>query len=134
MIDLGKELSEAFVIHQDSDQNQEGTLKIDLRIPATLSYFAGHFPQQAILPAVAIIDISHFFAQHLVGAFLIHRIEKFRVKTPIGSGEDVLLEVTTKQTDKQGNKQAKTLELRVVWLTAKDLKPLSEISFSGFRH
>lgn len=48
-----------------SCSNQENEIISHFKIPLKLKFFEGHFPDQPILPAFAIIDITHELALEL---------------------------------------------------------------------
>lgn len=66
MIDLNKELKDSFSeMTQVFEQSDSYHKIINFKVPPHLSYFIGHFPNNPILPAVGILDLSvyliHFY-------------------------------------------------------------------------
>lgn len=80
MIDLSAELKGSYEITSTAEPF---TFKI---IPTTnWSYFHGHFPGMAILPAVGIVDISRYFIETYIQKEknTLKKIGFFKIKTPV---------------------------------------------------
>lgn len=76
MIQLKAELQiphSVYFKHQHSMPHQH---LFQLQIPASLTYFRGHFPGMPVLPAVAMIDIT----QLLVSEFILSQTQTFLEK------------------------------------------------------
>lgn len=96
VIELSKELKNTYqVIHQDPK-----LLEVQLVPSENWSYFAGHFPSFPVLPAVAIIDISSFFAKILSSkpdekhSTALAQVKNFRIRNPIAPAEKLQVTVT----------------------------------------
>jgi acyl-coenzyme A synthetase/AMP-(fatty) acid ligase len=65
----------------------EGAQHYELRVPAGLSHFSGHFPGLPILPGVVQIDWAiHLGAQHWPGVRSIASIERLKFMAPVPPG------------------------------------------------
>ncbi|MGH8224669.1 MAG: hydroxymyristoyl-ACP dehydratase [Gammaproteobacteria bacterium] len=69
-------------------------VRLDLAVPATLAWFAGHFPDHPILPGVAQIGWAIVFAREYFDfpADPPH-IERIKFQNPIRPGDEVTLEL-----------------------------------------
>ncbi|UYL09612.1 hypothetical protein B9G69_003375 [Bdellovibrio sp. SKB1291214] len=121
MIDLAKELSGTYKIRSKSTDAME----VEIQPSPSWSYFAGHFPQLPILPAVAMIDISQYFIQDLEQSKnLLSNISNFRIKNPVAPGDKVLLKIQKEIKDQAGTLAA---TFNVNWIGEGD-KALAEIN------
>jgi 3-hydroxymyristoyl/3-hydroxydecanoyl-(acyl carrier protein) dehydratase len=122
MIDLAKELSGTYKIRTKSTDAME----VEIQPLPSWSYFAGHFPQMPILPAVAMIDISQYFVQEMEQAKnLLSNISSFRIKNPVVPHDKVLLKIQKEIKD-----QAVTVAAtyNVTWVSGEGDKSLADIS------
>lgn len=60
-----------------------GKLSLRLAVPATSSWFAGHFPVQPLLPGVAQLDWVMAFGAQLAPGMRFHSIENVKFQRPI---------------------------------------------------
>ncbi len=69
-------------------------VRLELEVPATLAWFAGHFPDHPILPGVAQIGWAISFArEHFDFPADPPRIERIKFQNPIHPGDQVTLEL-----------------------------------------
>ncbi|MBC7371718.1 MAG: hypothetical protein H7326_09140, partial [Bdellovibrionaceae bacterium] len=86
MIELERELQGTYKTIQISESQWEA----EMTASATWSYYLGHFPEQAVLPAVAIIDISQFLLSQISpNSEKISKIQDFRIKNPVRPGDKI---------------------------------------------
>lgn len=80
MIDLSAELKGSYEI---ASKAEPFTFKITPT--PNWSYFHGHFPGMAILPAVGLIDISRYFIETYIQKekTILKKVGFFKIKTPI---------------------------------------------------
>jgi len=76
MIQLKAELQVPHSIYFKHQHPMPHQHLFQLQIPASLTYFRGHFPTMPVLPAVAMIDIT----QLLVTEFILHQTQTFLEK------------------------------------------------------
>ncbi|WGS49064.1 AMP-binding protein [Paraburkholderia sp. D15] len=63
------------------------TLHYDLRVPPSLSHFAGHFPGLPILPGVVQVDWAiRLAADHLPGARAVASVDRLKFMAPVAPG------------------------------------------------
>lgn len=79
MINLEKELAGSFIL----EESGQDIWIFRLEPKPEWTYFTGHFPDQAVLPAVAIIDISHFLISKIQHSERIAKVENFRIRNPV---------------------------------------------------
>lgn len=92
MIDLRLELAKNYSTQMISEANSE----ILLQLPQTLSYFAGHFPQFPVLPAVGFIDISTYLLQSIWPEFAnrqIKKVEHLKMKAPVAPNQTIRIQI-----------------------------------------
>jgi len=115
MIDLQKELAETYQVRTRSQQK----LEVELQPAKTWPYFVGHFPQMPVLPAVAIVDISQYFVENLLGTSVsLVRLMNFRIKNPVQPGDKVLVEV---QKESEG-------VFNILWTKPGENKTLADLN------
>jgi 3-hydroxymyristoyl/3-hydroxydecanoyl-(acyl carrier protein) dehydratase len=102
MIDLSKELSGSFF---EREVHPPKIVSAELNLPATLTFLRGHFPQMAVLPAVAIADISWFFLQWRNPELKLSEVRRMKIKRPILPGQRLNIEI----------QEESEFEYRVVW-------------------
>lgn len=117
MIDLAQELADSFQEISCSESARE----VEFKPSAELSYFAGHFPQMAVLPAVGIVDISQFFLGPLLEnpRQRLTTLKHLRIKAPISPGEQFLIRIQKEEAH----------SFNVLWLQ-KDQKPIADLSLT----
>jgi 3-hydroxymyristoyl/3-hydroxydecanoyl-(acyl carrier protein) dehydratase len=64
-------------------QPEVGKLSLRLSVPATLSWFAGHFPTQPILPGVAQLDWVMAYGEELAPGMRFSAIDSVKFQRPI---------------------------------------------------
>lgn len=68
--------------------------EIRWRVPAALPYFAGHFPEMPIMPAVAMIDAAVAFAERATGLrWQLREVTQAKFTRPVGPGDEVHVEL-----------------------------------------
>jgi 3-hydroxymyristoyl/3-hydroxydecanoyl-(acyl carrier protein) dehydratase len=102
MIDLSKELSGSFF---ERDVSPPLVVRAEFNLPAGLTYLRGHFPQMAVLPAVAIADISWFFLQRRNLELKLGEVRRMKIKRPILPGQRLDIEIQLESE----------FEYRVLW-------------------
>lgn len=91
------------------------------KIPRSLHYFDGHFPEMPILPAVGLIDISIFFlTRDLKSSFQLSQIKSAKFIQPIIPDMDV-----------QINYEQKLTIWYVEWILKADQSRLAELVIEG---
>lgn len=97
MIPLNKEILNSFECLK-SDQKDFAQFRFE--VPQNLSYFIGHFPDNPVLPAVAIMDISHFFInqafheQNPLNSY--KEVPQLKIKTSVLPNQICIIEVLKK--------------------------------------
>lgn len=90
MIDLQAELKGSYEV-------KKGDTSFEVRILTSeqWTYFHGHFPNSAVLPAVAILDISHYFLETYIlkEKQKLKKLESFRVKSPVLPNQNIILKI-----------------------------------------
>ncbi len=111
MIDLANELSKTYEIRVKS----EDLMEVYLQIPSQGSYFAGHFPKFPVLPAIAIIDISQYFAEKLLEknsvSYALSQVTKLRIKNPISPSNKIHIQV---------HRENKATNFNILWKCTED--------------
>lgn len=64
-------------------QPEAGKLCLQLAIPATLGWFAGHFPTQPLLPGVAQLDWVMAYGEELAPGMRFSSIDNVKFQRPI---------------------------------------------------
>ncbi|RPH30012.1 hydroxymyristoyl-ACP dehydratase [Buttiauxella warmboldiae] len=64
-------------------QPEAGKLTVRLAVPATLSWFAGHFPEQPLLPGVAQLDWVMAYGAELAPGMHFSSIDSAKFQRPI---------------------------------------------------
>ncbi|MBC7741752.1 MAG: hypothetical protein H7061_06130 [Bdellovibrionaceae bacterium] len=124
MIDLDLELKNTFTFldSESAESAQSGkALKLTMTLPKSLSYFAGHFPQFPVLPAVGLIDISLFFTKKSFPQFnqsYLKKIKYLKIKAPLGPDQKINIQIS------QENESA----FSAIWST--DQAPIAELNFA----
>ncbi len=93
MIPLNKEILNSF---KSLKTEQENRVQFELKIPESLSCFSGHFPGQPVLPAVALIDLSHFFITQAfpkIHSAALKSLPYLKIKSNVVPGQLCLIEV-----------------------------------------
>lgn len=125
MIDLAKELSDTY----QEISRSEDFLLFRIRISPQWSYFAGHFPLLPVLPAVALVDISQYFAEKLlspVGNYALTKVMHFRIKNPVLPEEEIQIHV---------QREPKTMQFHVLWKGSEAIdKIFADISLEVSQH
>jgi 3-hydroxymyristoyl/3-hydroxydecanoyl-(acyl carrier protein) dehydratase len=83
--------------YQILTQNTEDQSRsIRLHVSENIPYLIGHFPNNPVLPAVAIIDISHYFINLFFSNHQYKEISYLKVKSKISPGSSVLIQIFQK--------------------------------------
>lgn len=117
MITIEKELEGLY-----QTRKTEKGIEAEFTAAETLSFFSGHFPRMPILPAVAIVDISHYFAQKVAAeSFEIQKVSNMRLKQPIHAREFIKITL-----DRESER-----DYNVIWKSAEN-RTLVELSLEAF--
>lgn len=93
MILLNKETLNYSICSQHTEKK---SLTARLLISENLPYFLGHFPNNPVLPAVAIIDISHYFIAQYFCNNPYTEISHLKVKSKISPQTRILIQIDQK--------------------------------------
>ena len=113
-MDLAKELLKTYQVKSQS----ENSLEVLLQVSPHWAYFLGHFPSMPVLPAVAIIDISQYFAEKILDSkhnYTLSQIPSLRVRNMISPGDQVQILIQAK---------SEPMNFNIVW---KSLEPADKI-------
>ncbi len=98
MIDLDVELANTFKISKKTQDEFD----ISITFPKSLSYFEGHFPQFPVLPAVALVDVSFYFARLRnlgLPKFQLKKVDYLKIKSPLGPGQEIKIDYSKKSSN-----------------------------------
>lgn len=93
MIQLDKELQNHYKL---VSQHPQETV-FDLKVPAHLTYFKGHFPGLPVLPAVGYLDLSLFVIEQAqkLSPESIKKVRSFKIKKPLTPETTVSVKITS---------------------------------------
>ena len=95
------DLKDSFKINRSKISRQEKEFNLCWEVPERLSYFDGHFPDNPILPAVAVIDLLNiFFCEVLDREVRIVKIASAKFSDLISPGD--VLKVSALYNDTNG--------------------------------
>lgn len=91
MINLEVELSDSYHFEKINDESY----LVNFKVPKNLSYFKGHFPQFPVMPAVAQIDITHYFIKKLIlkSDIALKKIDYIKIKAAVQPEQQVSLNI-----------------------------------------
>lgn len=91
MIQLQSELANHFTLQT----SPAGFPEVLLSVPENFSYFAGHFPDFPVLPAVALIDISSYFVKTLIlkKELPLKKVSLLKIKAAVKPKDQIIIEI-----------------------------------------
>jgi 3-hydroxymyristoyl/3-hydroxydecanoyl-(acyl carrier protein) dehydratase len=104
--------------HPSHIRSVDPIFELDFKIPTSLPYYEGHFPDNPVLPAVAIIDFSLIALEKIFNTrYSLRKIQSAKFKKPIFPGSNISIQIEALQPETYKitwtEEQSKVVEMKI---------------------